>query len=136
MKLCTTIVSTLILIACLIISGCIRTYGPLFANETDSSVFVVIDTKDDEQFERLYEFEVSPGTTKEGVYRFPQLSDFVSIKVTYGKEDSTTTFERDYLEKKLSELGGIDEAVFLILVDEIQVISKETYLKERGKRNP
>lgn len=136
MKLHTTFVSTLVLMACLLPSGCTRTYGPLFANETDTIALIVIDTRNTEQIERRYEFEVNPGTAREGVYRFQELSDFISIKITYGEEDSTSTFEREYLERKLPELGGVDEAVFLILHDGIQVISKETYQKDSAKRTP
>jgi len=128
----TLVITSLLVVMYVFVDGCDRYYGPRFVNETDTSASIVLITTETDTLDEGYRFKIPPGVSAMSSSKLLQPREIVSIKITYG-EDKTITFNREYLEKKLTEIGGADKVVFLIRSDGVQLISEDEYWRDRRK---
>jgi len=101
----------------------------------ETSAFIVMITTETSIPAGCFNFEVRPGEVMGCMHTFLQPDDIISVKITYGEEDSTITFNGEFLEKKLLEIGGANEAAFLIRSDGVQIISRDEIRRWLRKRD-
>ena len=122
-----------VIIVCLILSSCDHYYGPTFTNETDTTAYITVALTRNDTLLNWPRWELSAGTTFISMIADPrQYQQLMSLKITYGGNDSVS-YDREYLEKKLLEVGGAETAAFIITAAGVLIVSGEERLK-RSKR--